>query len=126
MRDLTTAFGDAWDHMTRDFFREVSNIRYGHYEFIEKDPNESVLHVSAPGYTTNDLAVEMHEGRLTITGSVPAERLIGALVPQRVKMDFQVSPSFRVEQATLENGILSVHLVRQTKSDPVKIPISAA
>lgn len=127
MKDLTTTFGDAWDHMTREFFQENFGKHFAsRYELIEKTPSESVLHVSAPGYTSADLSIEMHEGRLTITGSVPADRLLGSLVPQQVKMDFQVSPTFHVEQASLENGILSVRLTRHIKTEPVKIPISGS
>lgn len=104
-----------------DLPRSAATSR-GQYHFVEAD-DVSTLYVSVPGYKRDDITIEMNHGNVSITGTPTHVGSIGVLVPKRINLKFAVHSDFLVDGAELKDGLLSVKLHRQRKTEAKKIPI---
>jgi HSP20 family molecular chaperone IbpA len=93
------------------------------YSVSTKNPSEKVLYVKAPGYGQDDLVVELHDGILTIRGTLPEDRVTSNLVTPKIDLAFELNRQFKVENASMQNGILAIHMVREDRSEPIRIPV---
>ena len=121
------SFPTLFDEVFNDVFGSGSFRNYesgsrGTYHFVE-DTDGTTLYVSAPGYKADDLAVEMHEGRLTITGKPSVERSLGVLVPKQINLCLSVNSSYLVDNAEFSDGLLTIRLVKPNKTEALRIPI---
>lgn len=117
---MYTRFGltDPWSLVGDHFDFSPKN-----YHLVKKNATESVLYVSVPGYSRDDISVELHEGMLTIRGAMPEDRVKSRLVSDKIDYSFELSPQFKVEDASLEAGILAITLARESRAEPIKIPV---
>jgi molecular chaperone IbpA len=118
MRELTYSIPNMFSALDTAFSPWKSESR--NYQLLDVDRNESLLYISAPGYTQDDISIEMQGGQLTIKGQ---KEHTTEIVPYKLDYKFNVSTDYRVEDATLEHGLLAVRLIRQHRAEAVKIPI---
>lgn len=84
------------------------------------------LSVELPGFSTEDVEVEVHEDRLTLSGKRTSE---GTSETPDLRREFSRSFElpFRVEsedvKATLRNGVLELTLPRAASDRPRQIPV---
>ncbi len=114
---------DQWDARLDALFTGSR----GQYELREDSPDDvskSTLYVNAIGYKSEDLSVEMREGRLSITGALTDRKTV--LVPNKIDLRFSVNSNVLIEAAELHDGLLAIHLTRASKSsETVKIPVQS-
>jgi len=101
-------------------------------DVVEHD-DAFVLDVELPGVTPADVGLEVAQGRLVITG----ERRRRRLLPPSVQLSSRTAGRFRLEvslpadvdaervQASLEHGVLSVHVPKSPVARRRRIPITA-
>ncbi len=90
---------------------------------VADDGEHSTLYVSAPGYKSEDISIEMYEGRVDISGSPSVDRRT-TLVPKKISLKFTLSSNVLVERAEFKDGLLAIHLIQKyNKVEIVKIPI---
>ena len=90
----------------------------------------ATVHAALPGYTLEDIEVEVHERKLRLSGErkaddertyVRRERFTGRF-DQRITLPFSVEANGA--QAHLTNGVLEVRLLRPESDKPRKIAIN--
>ncbi len=93
------------------------------------------ISVAVAGFTEADLFVETKENRLTIRGEkqtndeeTSGDVLYKGIAERTFERSFQLADHVRVESASLENGLLSVDLVREIPEamKPRAIPITSS
>jgi HSP20 family molecular chaperone IbpA len=89
---------------------------------VYETPEELVFELEVPGYDEPELALELSDHRLTITG----ERL-DPDVERQFQRTFTLPPEIDVEHvsAELEKGVLKVHAPKLASAKPRKIAIAA-
>ena len=94
------------------------------------DGEAATVHAALPGYTLEDIEVEVHERKLRLSGErkaddertyVRRERFTGRF-DQRITLPFSVEANGA--QAHLTNGVLEVRLPRLESDKPRKIAIN--
>lgn len=95
------------------------------------DDDAATVRAAIPGFTLEDIDVEVHDRTLRLSGEqkdddehtyLCRERFTGRF-DQRVRLPFSVDADGA--QASLNNGVLEVRLPRQESDKPRKITISA-
>ncbi len=110
---------------------------YPPYNIERTGENEYRITVAVAGFAESDLAIEVKENQLSIRGSkearpeaepAKAEVLYQGIAARAFERRFQLADHVQVSGAKLENGLLSVDLVREipeTKK-PRQIPIGSS
>lgn len=128
----TVGFDRVFDLM--DSFAEQSN-GYPPYNIERADENHYRITVAVAGFGDKDLAIEVKEGVLTVTGQKePAEPdatrtvLYQGIAGRAFERRFQLAEHVEVRAAKLENGLLHIDLERQIPEEkkPRRIAINAA
>jgi molecular chaperone IbpA len=104
---------------------------YPPYNIERTGENEYRISVAVAGFAENELSIEAKEDTLTIKGAKqqkdePAgEMLYQGIAARAFERVFQLAEHVHVKSATLENGLLHVHLVREVPEakKPRQIPI---
>src|SRR5882757_5061937 len=106
---------------------------YPPYNIERAGENAYRLTVAAAGFSTDDLAIELKENALTVFGEKkaggsgrPTEMVHQGIAARAFERRFQLADFVQVTGATLENGLLHIHLVREVPEamKPRSIPIS--
>ncbi|KAF8062724.1 Heat shock 22 kDa protein [Scenedesmus sp. PABB004] len=111
----------------------------GHPMDIIETKDAFELHTDAPGFTPDDISVQMHEGVLTISGNRKEERVEkdGDKVVRRERHFSQFSRSFTLPDnvkeegisASLDKGVLRVSVPKTEpapKPEPKRITVTGA
>lgn len=118
-------FDDIFDHLTLDdIFPKISMTSHGQYEIVEEEDGTARIFVIAPGYKSENLGVEVHNGILTVKGEISDRPT--KLIPPRVDLRFRFAHSLLVNQAIFHDGILEIIMVRpeQPNQETINIPIT--
>jgi molecular chaperone IbpA len=103
-------------------------IEYPRYN-IGKTGNEGYsLMIALPGWTTEAISVQLHNGELTVKGvkqdsETDIEWLHKGISGKAFEKVFKVDNSLDVTTAKLENGMLNISLEYTPSSKPVTIPV---
>ena len=86
-----------------------------------------LLSMALPGWTSNAVSIELHNGELTIKGikqeDTKVEWLHKGISGKAFEKVFKVDTSLEVTKAKLEHGMLSISLEYTPSSKPVTIPV---
>jgi len=122
---VVTSLDHLWRNLLDETFPSFSETSRGKYHLVDHEDGYT-LYVSVPGYKSEDIAVEVHEGRLMISGKPSSEhKSIGVIVPEQIKLWFSLNPNYLVDSAEITDGILAVKVMKTAKTETVKIPIMA-
>jgi HSP20 family molecular chaperone IbpA len=91
-------------------------------DYVENG-DELMIYVRAPGYTRDDLAVEVQDGILSVKAELPEDRRPTTLVPAKIDYEFTLGTNYKIEEASHENGILAIRTTRLKKTGSTKIPV---
>lgn len=87
--------------------------------------------IAVAGFTLDDLNVETHDNQLIITGEITNKEedrnyLYRSIASRAWKRAFHLADHVRIEDAKLENGLLTIDLIREVPDamKARKIPIS--
>ena len=92
---------------------------YPPYNIEKKGDNEYRITMAVAGFGEDDLAIEVKDGTVTISGSVNADGdkertyLYRGIAGRSFKRAFQLADHVHVSGATMENGLLHIDLVRE-------------
>ena len=115
----------SFNRLFEDFFRDgFSADRFAQRRFynainIWQDDHELVITARAPGMNAEDIEVSMADGNLTLRGRVDGETCFNRsfALPCEINAD--------ATSATLQDGVLTLHLPVQPKVEPKRIAIRA-
>ena len=97
---------------------------------VYENDEEILVVADLPGVTRDNLRIDFEDNRLTIEASRAEKDERTWLFREQVDADyrrsFEVAPGIDVDniKATLEGGVLSVHLPKSPELRPRKIPIT--
>ncbi len=101
------------------------------YNIEKKDENAYRITMAVAGFTSDVIELTQHGGKLLISGQKKAEQgqhqmLHQGIASRNFKQSFSLADHVKVESAALENGLLSIDLVREVPEElkPRKIEIS--
>ena len=91
------------------------------YNIEHVDENGYRVEIAVAGFTTDDLSIEMKENQLTVSGEKKSAAegegqrsfLHRGLAQRNFGLRFQLADYVVVKDARLENGLLSIELVRE-------------
>ena len=93
---------------------------YPPYNIERVNENAYRISVAVAGFTDADLSIETNENRLTIRGEKHADEedktgdvLYQGIAARSFERTFQLADYVRVDNASLENGLLHVNLLRE-------------
>ena len=92
---------------------------YPPYNIEKKGENDYRITMAVAGFGENDLAIEVRDSTVTVSGSTSGEGdkertyLHRGIAARSFRRAFQLADHVHVSGATLENGLLHVDLVRE-------------
>ena len=94
-----------------------SNGNYPPYNIVRVGEDNYKIQVAVAGFDEGEIEVEYHEGRLTITGKqqnddTDTEYLYHGISSRDFTRSFTLAEYVEVNDAVIENGILTVNLER--------------
>jgi molecular chaperone IbpA len=103
------------------------------YNIEKKDENAYRITMAVAGFTSDEIELTQHGSKLLVSGQKKAEQgqhqmLHQGIASRNFKQSFSLADHVKVESAALENGLLSIDLVREVPEElkPRKIEISPA
>lgn len=130
-RRATVGFDRLFDEMERQFANSATN-GYPPYNIAQLEDNEYMISVAVAGFSMDDLDITKDRNILRIEGTSPKgdeavtylHKGIGA---RNFRREFTLADHVEVEGATLELGMLNIHLKRHIPEalQPKKIAIQA-
>lgn len=103
---------------------------------VEEDDRSFTIRIELPGWTEQDVTVEVDQNILTVRGqrdgdgthSTTGGKPLGARGSRSFIQSLTLPPTIVVDQVTaqLTCGLLSVHLPKQPQASPKRIPITQA
>ncbi len=103
------------------------------YNIEKKDENAYRITMAVAGFTSDEIELTQHGGKLLVSGQKKAEQAQHQILHQGIasrnfKQSFSLADHVKVESAGLENGLLWIDLVREVPEElkPRKIEISSA
>lgn len=137
--DLTPLFRTTvgFDRMARLMEAAMTSDRparaYPPYNIVKVDDDHYRVSLAVAGFSEEDLNLQTHEGRLTISATsredgTDLEYLHRGIAGRSFERVFQLADHIRVVGARLEHGLLHVELHREVPEalKPRSIPIATA
>ncbi len=106
---------------------------YPPYNVIKKDDDAFTIEIAVAGIPKEGISVNTHEGVLTVEANIEklakdadTEYLHKGIAGRRFSRTFNLAEHVFVESADVENGILSIQLVREVPEElkPRMIPVN--
>ena len=127
----TIGFDRLFNEMERTFANSSSTGNYPPYNIVQIDENEYMISIAVAGFGMDNLDVTQDGNELVIEGKQPigsdqANYLHKGIGTRNFKRSFTLAEHVNVENATLELGMLNVHLVRNVPEElqPKRITIT--
>lgn len=126
----------GFDRMFEELNRTFANSKSGNYpphNIVQQDETNFVVEVAVAGFAESEINVELADNVLTVTGEKSKDDeqsspkyLHQGISNRNFTRDFTLADNVEVRGATVENGILSVHLelVVPEEKKPKTIAIS--
>jgi molecular chaperone IbpA len=97
---------------------EGANESYPPYNIEKIDEDRYRITMAVAGFSDTDISITVHENTLVITGKArqdksDAQYLYRGIAGRAFEKHFQLADFIKVGDATLENGLLSLELVRE-------------
>jgi len=107
-----------------------SSAGYPPYNVISESDNDYIVEIAVAGFSEDALSIEEHDGTLTIRG-IPAEGeedrkyVHKGISNRKFERSFTLADHVHVEGASVENGLLTIKLIREVPEElqPRKIAI---
>ncbi len=116
-----------------DMLNEAARPEWPPYNIERKGENEYAISMAVAGFSPDDIEVTQNGTQLLVSGQRKADAgerqfLHQGIASRAFKQTFSLAEHVRVEAATLENGLLSIALVREIpeRLKPRKIEIGSA
>lgn len=128
----TVGFDRLFDEIQREFANTKSN-GYPPYNVAEINDDEWMITVAVAGFGMDNLDITLDKNTLTVEGTPPiggeeVKYLHKGIAGRSFRRQFTLADHIEVANATLELGMLNIHLKRNVPEElqPKKIAINVA
>jgi molecular chaperone IbpA len=128
----TIGFDRLFDEMERKFANSPNSNGYPPYNIAQINDNEYMISIAVAGFGMDNLEITKDKNILTVEGTSPkgdenVNYLHKGIAGRNFRREFTLADHVEVEQATLELGMLNIHLKREVPEElqPKKIAINA-
>lgn len=125
----TVGFDRMFDEMNRSF-ANTKSTGYPPYNVVEINEDEYMISLAVAGFGMDNLDITLEKNVLTVEGTAPkgdeeVNYLHKGIGGRNFRRQFTLAEHIEVETATLELGMLNIHLVRNVPEaqKPKKIVI---
>jgi len=130
LQRATVGFDRLFNELNREFSNS-KNTGYPPYNVIEVNDNQWMISLAVAGFNMDNLDITLDKNMLTIEGSASDDSeevnyLHKGIGSRNFRRQFTLADHVEVESATLELGMLNIHLKRNVPEElqPKKIAIS--
>ncbi len=118
----TIGFDRLFNEMERSFANSASSGNYPPYNIVQINDDEYMISIAVAGFGMDNLDVTQDGNELQIEGKQPVgseetNYLHKGIGTRNFKRNFTLAEHVHVENATLELGMLNVHLVREVPEE---------
>jgi molecular chaperone IbpA len=124
------------------FEQKTTHTSFPPYNIVKLNDNTYTIEVALAGYSTEDIAIEKTENKLTIFSTnkqvsddtdsenivEPAKRIMlhHGIASRQFNIPFTLDENMEIQHASMKNGMLSILLERRIPEEklPKRIPIS--
>lgn len=127
---------DRFNDLFERAFEGDATASYPPYNIEKHGENEYRIVLAVAGFAERDLQISVESGVLSVTGGKPSSREEGKTVgymhqgiaQRSFKLSYRLEDHIEVRGASLENGLLTIELLRVIPEEekPRQIPISSA
>lgn len=126
---------DRFNDLFERAFEGDASASYPPYNIEKHGENEYRIVLAVAGFTEQDLSISVESGVLSVSGSRPNAQQEGKIgymhqgIAQRsFKLSYRLEDHIEVRGAKLENGLLTIDLLRVIPEEekPRQIPIASA
>jgi len=117
-------FGIGFDSMINEIFRLNSqHTNYPPFNVIREDENKFIIEVAVAGFKQGEVSVQTERNNLVITGSRKTDAddeidyLHRGISSRSFSRTFPLGNHVEVTDASIQNGILTIHLERIIPED---------
>ena len=122
-------FDRIWNELDTALTNSVDNTNvFPRHNIVKVDDESYIIELALAGYDHDDLAVELEEGLLVITGEKEdgtVEYLHKGISTKKFRRTFRLADFVEVKDAKFANGLLSIELVHivpeEKKPQTIKI-----
>lgn len=112
---LSVGFGPVF----REF--RLGSQNYPPHNIVKVNENEFFIELAVAGFKKDEIAMEEHQGQLTIRGDKAvqegAEYQFRGIAARSFSKSFHIAEFFEVSEAKLEDGILTIHFVKNVPDE---------
>ena len=126
----------GFDRLLEELNREFANTKstgYPPYNVAEINEDEWMISIAVAGFGMDNLDITLDKNTLTVEGTAPAggedvKYLHKGIAGRNFRRQFTLADHIEVADATLELGMLNIHLKRNVPEElqPKKIAINVA
>ena len=118
----TIGFDRLFNEMERSFANSATSGNYPTYNIVQINDDEYMISIAVAGFGMDNLDVTQDGNELQIEGKQPVgseetNYLHKGIGTRNFKRNFTLAEHVHVENATLELGMLNVHLVREVPEE---------
>jgi molecular chaperone IbpA len=118
----TIGFDRLFNEMERSFANSATSGNYPPYNIVQINDDEYMISIAVAGFGMDNLDVTQDGNELQIEGKQPVgseetNYLHKGIGTRNFKRNFTLAEHVHVENATLELGMLNVHLVREVPEE---------
>ena len=130
--DRIGRFAIGFEPMFQDFKASNISTSYPPLNIIRKSDKEVVLELAVAGFKKGEIEIEEHDGTLTVRGDKKDENKVDegtyhyhGIAARSFVRHFRLAEHYEIEDASLEDGILSIKLIQEVPEalKPKLIPI---
>jgi molecular chaperone IbpA len=112
---LSVGFGPVF----RDF--QIPTTNYPPHNIVRLSDTEFYLELAIAGFKKDEISMESHQGTLTIKGdkqnSSESEYQFRGIASRSFSKSFRIAEYFEIQDASLEDGILTVKFVKNVPEE---------
>lgn len=117
--DQLESFSVGFGPVFRDF--QAPSVNYPPHNIVKISDNEFYLELAVAGFKRDEIAMETHEGLLTIRGdkvsNPDSEYQYRGIASRSFSKSFRIAEYFEVSEARLEDGILTVRFIKNVPEE---------
>ena len=111
----TVGFGRMFNELERSFANNSSGSGYPPYNIAQVNDEEYIISLAVAGFSMDTLTITTDCNQLKIEGSIPADDnpvtyLHHGIAARDFRREFTLADHVIVDNATLELGMLNIHL----------------
>jgi len=122
-------FDRIWNELDTALTNSVDNTNvFPRHNIVKQSDRDYLIELALAGYTKDDLAVELEEGLLIISGGMQdddVEYLHKGISTKKFRRTFRLNENVEVKDANFVDGLLSIQLAHNVPEEkqPLQITI---